>query len=427
MLKFIKKKKKNFFYFFYMLLILLNFLYFPGGISNNNLILWLDSSNFTSYPLNGNKWYDLSTNNNHGDILSTVTYSSYFNSSFSFTGIGEITLPSLFSTYPFTISILCTHNNEWISNSGSQQFMTLTINSVRIGLYIYSNSIWICYGGSSHWYILERPNLIGKNDWHNIIWRVNNQNNHKIHLDDLITTNIDNGGTCGGDPGWSIGSNSLSNSWDENYRGNISEIIIYKRYLLITESRILNVYTNSKKNSFLNTNLFNINKSIGFNYQIIGIGRESLNDYILNSIYSSGGLILESLLDNNYFLNFIGNYLIVGNNNHSYEFLNNNIFNKKWYFTKTLLNNSNGILNLKFLNFKNNLNINLIFSENSNFNNFQIISKNISLNNLLIFNINSNLLNNGFYTLLLLNNSKNNLHSNFFQFVYFILLFFFFI
>ena len=381
-----------------MIYLLLFLQYYPAGISNDNLILWFDAMNYTSYPLYGNIWYDLSGNNNHGTIDPTV---KYYNGSFYFPGTGEIQIPPLFSSYPFTVSILLTHNENWIATTPANFIMNMGINSVRQALCVWSERIWMNYGTSNHWYIAEKPNFKGKYDWNNIIWRVYGVNSHSIHLNEIIGTNINDGGIAGGSAGWSIGGNSISNNWDEYLRGNISEIIIYNRILTISETKILNSYVNLKKKKYLNKNLYNINQSNGYIFQLIGIGRHSLSDYLLESKFSSGSLFLSSSINDNYFLNFTNNYFLISHNNQTFEF-KNQILNRKWYFTKTVDSiNNNGLLNLIFLNIKNHYYYNLIYSNNSNFNQFIIITSNISINNSLIFNINSLYLNSGFYTLLI--------------------------
>ena len=300
--------------------------------------------------------------------------------------------------------------------------MNMNINSTRHVLAVSSNSIIMNYGGSYHWNTIEKPIFTGKYDWNNIIWRVFNQNNHTIFLNDNFLTNFNLYGKCGGSPGWSLGSNSLSNNWDEYWRGNISEVIIYNRILSITESKILNYYINTKKNSYLNTNLYNINQSNGFNFQLIDIGRYSNNDYLINSIFSSGGLNLISDINNNSFLNYNLNFFLIAHNNQSYEF-KKNILNRKWYFTKTLTNNNNGYLKLIFYDIINNFNYNLIYSSDSFFNEYLIISHNISFNNLLIFDINSFYLNSGFYTIEL--NFETKYFKKDFQLLIFLIFIFF--
>jgi hypothetical protein len=60
------------------------FSYILGG---SILKLNLDATNFTSYPLTGSTWYDISGNNNNGTIAGTTPYSSGY---FTFNGINSV-------------------------------------------------------------------------------------------------------------------------------------------------------------------------------------------------------------------------------------------------------------------------------------------------------------------------------------------------
>jgi hypothetical protein len=60
------------------------FAYVIGG---SGLKLYLDATNYTSYPLTGSTWYDVSGNNNNGTIAGTTPYNSGY---FTFNGIDSV-------------------------------------------------------------------------------------------------------------------------------------------------------------------------------------------------------------------------------------------------------------------------------------------------------------------------------------------------
>ena len=376
---------------------LISNLYFPGGIDNFQLKLWFDSRNFTSYPKNGNIWYDLSSNSNNGIIRSGITFINHDNNSyFNFLGNGQVVIPSLLSTYPVSALTSISHNYNWeIYGSDSQnQVLALVMNNKRISLSVNHKSsghgLYIMYGGTNHHRL--NYNIIKKSpsDWHNIGWRIYGDNNHLINFNEEKLNNFNLGGAHGGYAGWAIGGNSEANNWDEFWRGGISEIIIYNRILLDTEYKILNSYLNLKSNSYLNSNIFNINKSKDCIHQLIGIGRENENDYILFTNYSSGGIFLKSNLTT--FLNTNNNYLLISHNNESLNLISLNYnylcFNRTWYITKTSLNENYFELIFDFKNYTENLLI--ILSSNNNFHEiFEIQNSNYFKDEKFYFNINS--------------------------------------
>lgn len=66
----------------------------PSGIVTQDLLLYLDSGNVTSYPGTGTTWTDLSSNANNATGLTGTTYSSSNGGIISFNGAGSGALES---------------------------------------------------------------------------------------------------------------------------------------------------------------------------------------------------------------------------------------------------------------------------------------------------------------------------------------------
>ena len=57
---------------------------FPQGIETDNLVLYLDAGNPTSYPGTGNIWFDISGSSNNSTLVNSPTFSSANQGSFLF-------------------------------------------------------------------------------------------------------------------------------------------------------------------------------------------------------------------------------------------------------------------------------------------------------------------------------------------------------
>ena len=81
------------------------------NIINNNLVLYLDASNISSYPGTGTIWYDLSGNENNG-TLSGATYSSNGGGSISFDGSNDDVTVANDNTLDITNDITISYSLE---------------------------------------------------------------------------------------------------------------------------------------------------------------------------------------------------------------------------------------------------------------------------------------------------------------------------
>lgn len=212
----------------------------PGNYVTSNLVLRLDPGNSSSYPGSGTVWTDMSGSGYNG-TLSNTTFSSAGAGSLSFNGSSStVSMPTVFSGYPFTVSMWVTHDNSWDPGANSlDQLFNMSIGGQRVSLGIMRNTGWVTgptlmYGGSSHW-TCANPTATASTNWHNLTWVVygSNNSNHKIYIDGVSQTMYDNGGAHGGNAGWNIGSNSQGG---EYWAGKISTVLAYNTTL--TEAQV---------------------------------------------------------------------------------------------------------------------------------------------------------------------------------------------
>jgi hypothetical protein len=164
----------------------------------------------------------------------------------------NVSISSIVSAYPFTISIWASHpNSGWASSSGMNQLMNLSIAGQRVSLGTVLNSGWptgptIMYGGSNHWSFDGTSAFTTANKFYNIVYSVagSNSSSHKVYVNGTSYALTNNGGAHGGTAGWMIGSNNTSG---EYWPGRIANVAVYSRQ--ISDSEVLQNY-NLQKSRF---------------------------------------------------------------------------------------------------------------------------------------------------------------------------------
>jgi len=382
--------------------------YFPAGLGNSGLKMWLDAQNYQSYSGSGDTWYDLSGNGNNGIIKSGVHFSSDFGGCFVFPGSGEVTLPSLVSVFPVTVSMSVTHSGDWKLNAPDyNHLMILNIQNRRVSFGVNCKTfgvqgILLFYGGSTHWYSNSLPLRKGINDWNNIIYNINTWNTHYAFLNNKSLTFTSLGGAHGGNPGWAIGSDSAYNGYDYYWRGRFSEVVFYSRLLSITENHLLNAYHSAKSDSTSNSNLISMCESSMKKVDLIGIGRISSSDYFLEPKSTSGGLSFSSDLNTESFLHYDGNFIVAFHNNESLSYIPIQGFSgfrtkRIWYIEKTASSNGNILVSFDETLQKNP--VSLIYCPNDQFNTQLLLIKGVEKpGKLLEFSINSENIRSGYYS-----------------------------
>lgn len=166
----------------------------------------------------------------------------FSNAVMSFDGSNDtISLSSIINAYPFTVSFWASYPYAgWAPPAdGMDQLLNMSIAGQRVSLGTVKNTGWatgltLMYGGSNHWSVDTSSSLAVANRFYNVVWSIAGSNNtaHKIYVNGVSQTMVNNGGTHGGAAGWQIGSNG---NGDEYWLGRIGNVAVYNRQLSDSE------------------------------------------------------------------------------------------------------------------------------------------------------------------------------------------------
>lgn len=230
-----------------------------ANIVTDNLVLWLDAANRSSYPGSGTTWRDMSGNNNNGTLTNGPTFSSANNGSVVFDGVDDFVSISsgASSINSFNISVACWifQNNIHTSNVFSEVKSIVQIANGDIGstpcfyLHLRNSQVIFRYQGGPGLAQLSPTVDQEANVWHYYTGVSNNSSislyrdgiligsiPYTISFTSLANTNIDIGKTGG---------------YFNYFNGRISTTRIYNRALSPSEiqqnydalkSRYLNQY-----------------------------------------------------------------------------------------------------------------------------------------------------------------------------------------
>lgn len=231
-----------------------------ANIVTDNLILWLDAANRSSYPGSGATWTDMSGNGNNGTLTNGPTFSSANNGSIVFDGVddfvncgattqitGLINLTVSAWVYPITSSTTryVSRYYNTASNNGFVLYSFLSSESTSIkfsfdgregpGEYLFTSSS------------LEYP----LNQWYNVVG-TKSANNWRIYVNSvLVASNIVGSGFSAFEQN-NLQVGALVTSFGPFYsRNSVANTLIYNRALSASEvqqnydalkSRYLNQY-----------------------------------------------------------------------------------------------------------------------------------------------------------------------------------------
>jgi hypothetical protein len=214
----------------------------PAPIISSGLVLNLDASNAASYAGSGSVWNDVSGNNNNGDLISGVTYSSSDGGTMVFDGTGDNRVQTNLNTAftDFTVGI-------WYKDNGSQAYGRLMDKDFVNGFWLGRNGgLANSWGGG-----IQEPSdpygifiTLQDAQWHFIV-SVRSGSTHTIYGDG-ITNKATN--TVGNAP--LISKNIAIGGWSEGgtasqvLTGSISQALVYNRAL--TEAEILQIFNATK-------------------------------------------------------------------------------------------------------------------------------------------------------------------------------------
>jgi uncharacterized delta-60 repeat protein len=241
----------------------------PLEIDTNGLILYLDAGNIDSYPQSGSTWFDLSSSNNNGTLL-TPTYSTKGGGSFSFlptvdyvncgSNISALNLQQL------TISFWINPNDI---TSTSENYL-LSLDSI-IGVPVYYGVAIDLANFSSNAYAIAssvgdgvfnftvnrrsvqtNDRVIIKNTWQMITFAYSSAQVVSVYYNGVLVTNVSySGGYAGTVIGSSggAGSTRIAHRWGgvstpDSVDGFLNGIVVYNRPLSSTE--VSNLYDSTK-------------------------------------------------------------------------------------------------------------------------------------------------------------------------------------
>jgi hypothetical protein len=225
------------------------------GEVTNGLLLYLNAGNSVSYSGNGNTWYDLSGNNNHGTLRANNSGSLpvFQNSSFSFNGSSSyVSIES--SVIPNTGSFTVSTWAKMPPNAFIEMINTRNPANRSIGFLLTSanNNIraQIINPNENHYRIEGTHSTIQDNTWHLITITFNEStstmtgfvDNYLVQSHNIV-------------PGSLVGQGYFSIGWDyawnagglEFYLGNVAAVSVYNYALSSNE---VSTNFNAVKTSF---------------------------------------------------------------------------------------------------------------------------------------------------------------------------------
>ena len=221
--------------------------------SVDTLDIFGDNTGLALYQFDGNtNSKDSSSKNATGS--SNFGYSStskYGVQSGEFTNNSTVTLPTITSSDPVTISMWVQYDGTWSNAGGYDVLLNAEIGGARVSMGVVSNGGWpdgIClmFGGTHHYTCFgDFMNAGGSSDWKHIVWTFGTTSfnsrfysrlwvdGHRVYLHNV-------GGGHGGSAGWRIGSNATSGEyWD----GRIDQVRILQR--TVNDQDVLKLYYES--------------------------------------------------------------------------------------------------------------------------------------------------------------------------------------
>jgi len=354
--------------------------YYPGGLGNANLVVWLNAGNSTSVTQSAglvSQWSDLSGHAYHFTQSTNAQKPVYGATSgpnsrpgIAFTASSQqyMSTPSLPSSVAFTsgVSSLTVVNLSAAISSGFPRVYDFgngaNNNCIWFGRFGTSNDLG--YEGRTgatiaQTYTTTTPAIV--NGTHTIHGTVNTLSAVAHYKAGATFTS---GGTSGSTtfvPNTVTRSNNYigRSNWaaDEYYGGTMSEILFYNKALNTSERRILENYLSAAWALSVSSSYYTPPTSTTYATNLVGIGYTSVSDnFVTNASGSTDGLGFSSGTGATGILNTAG-YVMAAHNKQA-NTLNNNItitniganlykWNRSWNLQKTG-GNSSGLITVNF-------------------------------------------------------------------------------
>jgi hypothetical protein len=209
----------------------------PATLITTDLLLYLDADNPASYPGsgNGNTWYDLSSNLNHGTLATTsMANTSTTPKKFTFngtTGNNVSFVPSKFNV-PYTGKTMI-FAAKMDANFGTNLFRGLFGNNAtrNFNFYIYNNgSGYQVHFSAAGWGWLSDVLPLATGQWY-IFASTQDANTVKFYVNGFLV------GTTTGTTlyQYQTSANEFLGNADNYWLGEINTVLIYKKGLSSTE------------------------------------------------------------------------------------------------------------------------------------------------------------------------------------------------
>ncbi len=359
--------------------------YFPGGLGNSNLKIWLNASNNASLTYNGSnqvsQWYDLSNNGfDFSQITSanqpiyTATGGPNSRPAINFTRSNShfLSTPLLPGALSFTSGVSTFSVANFSSNGNYERIYDFgnanESDNLIAGRYgVSANFFYEVWAGNSgaQTYTSTNPIVNGTPSIYEAIQQGGVAGSNTAVSFYSAGSSQTSGGTFGSQTRVPAATNRTLNyvgrsNWlaDDYFDGSISEIIFYNSALNNTQRIIVENYLSASWGMAISSSNFTPPTSTTYNKNLIGIGYTSISDNVLsNPAGSTDGFGLSSGTGAGDFLNTTG-YLMAAHNGQFNSLLSNqNIsgvstpdvsrMNRSWYLQKSG-GNATGNVTLSF-------------------------------------------------------------------------------
>ena len=216
------------------------------NIITDNLLLYLDSRNKSSYPESGSIWYDLSGNNYNGNLQNTTSFSTDYNGILNFNGSSDWVELNGFSgalsnssSYTILLHFKSTETNASgsVYNNAIFSMHNSGTNIFRLGAAPDSNKGLYYNIGSSDSRAGTNINL-HNNTWRFAVISKDLGSNANFYIDNQLVS-------AGGSPGDTTNFNSVNqvsigqeydnSSETDHFQGSIPVVMVYNKALSTNE------------------------------------------------------------------------------------------------------------------------------------------------------------------------------------------------
>jgi len=363
--------------------------YYPGGLGNSNLVLWLNANNSSSITKNGSNqvatWADLSGNSydfSQGTTSKKPVYSATAGPNsrpaltFTSSSSQYLSLSSLPSTISFTggVSFFTEASFNSASAWGWARIFDFgngaSSNNIGFGRYgATANLYYEGWNGTSgdQTYTTSNNLLSLTSTIFEAVQQAGSVGTLTSVSHYIAGTTQANNGAAGSSKTWVPTSVTRSNNYigrsnwsaDDYYGGNLSEVLLYNTAFNTTQRVIMENYLSAEWGKTVSVSKYTPPSTTTYITNLVGIGYTSSTDYFTaNPAGSTDGLGFSSGTGSSDFLNTAG-YMMAAHNGQTNTVITPatitgitsastiTMWNRSWYMRKTG-GNSSGQVTLNF-------------------------------------------------------------------------------